>query len=140
MKFLYRHGWVALWGAIFLVQSAFAQQKQGAKDSVFQYEFKINTLSSLYEQSDVFVSTFYPNPVSIAESEYVEVECVIPATSSNVKIIVTNILGNVIGEYSLPSSHHIVRIPIVYFPIGIYFYTLSIGNQRLSTKKLVIKP
>ena len=55
------------------------------------------------------------------------------------KIVVHNILGNIVGEYSLPSFENFVRVKTDDLSAGIYFYTLYIDNEGVMTRKLIVR-
>jgi hypothetical protein len=55
------------------------------------------------------------------------------------KILVHNIIGNVVGEYALSPLDSSVRINTEDLSAGIYFYTLYVENEGVMTRKLIVK-
>jgi hypothetical protein len=91
--------------------------------------------ATIYNSRHIVVYDVYPNPaVEIANLAY-------KLTSDQVKakILVHNILGNIIGEYALSSLETLVRIKTEDLSPGIYFYTLYVENEGVMTRKLIVK-
>lgn len=91
--------------------------------------------ATIYNSRHIIVYDVYPNPaVEIANLAY-------KLTSDQVKakILVHNILGNIIGEYVLSSLETLVRIKTEDLSPGIYFYTLYVENEGVMTRKLIVK-
>ena len=91
--------------------------------------------ATIYNSRHITVYDVYPNPaVEIANLAY-------KLTSDQVKakILVHNILGNIIGEYALSSLETLVRIKTEDLSPGIYFYTLYVENEGVMTRKLIVK-
>ncbi len=93
------------------------------------------------EKQDVYTSKFisikevYPNPVS----DYAYVDYKIQSDAIKAKILLHNLLGNVISEYELPPTGTSVRMKADDLSPGIYFYTLYIDNEGVMTRKLIVK-
>ena len=60
-------------------------------------------------------------------------------SSAEAKIIIHNILGSPIDEYSLPSAENRVKIRAESMGAGIYLYTLYLDNEGVITRKLIVK-
>lgn len=90
---------------------------------------------SLYSSRFITLHDVYPNPVI----DHAQVEYKILNDRIKAKIVVHNILGNPVGEYSLPSLESLVRIKTDDLSAGIYFYTLYIDNEGVMTRKLIVK-
>jgi hypothetical protein len=90
---------------------------------------------NIFFSQDISIKDIYPNPV--IENAYIDYNL----TSERVKakIVVHNILGNAVGEYSLPSGQNIVRIKIDDVSAGIYFYTLYLNEESVFTRKMMIR-
>ena len=122
-----------------VLQIAFAQQKQN-KETNGSYEGIPSVADDLlYHRDEFSVSTMFPNPFSLSENSYVELNYAIPFSIATAKITLTNILGTTVGEYFLMYSQKTIRIYTSHFSPGIYFYTLSIDGKNISTKKIVVK-
>lgn len=79
------------------------------------------------------ISSAYPNPASGFTAINYAVES---ANNSTLKI--TDELGQVVYDKTLENTKGTVKITTSEFKPGIYFYSLNVGNTRVSTKKLVI--
>ncbi len=89
-------------------------------------EFDINFMvdekperQNIYSSRDITIKDVYPNP--IVENAYIDYKLL----SDNVKakVIVHDILGNIVGEYPLVSAETLIRIKTEGLTSGIYFYT-----------------
>ncbi len=105
-------------------------------------EFGLNfTVEEKPEKQNIYSSRFitihdvYPNPVI----DHAVVDYRISSDEVKAKIVVHNILGNVVGEYSLPTMESFVRFRTDDLSAGIYFYTLYIDNEGVMTRKLIVR-
>ena len=105
-------------------------------------EFSLNfTVEEKPEKQNIYSSRFmtlhdvYPNPVV----DHAIVDYRILNDQIKAKIVVHNLLGNVVGEYSLPSMENFVRFKTEDLSAGIYFYTLYIDNEGVMTRKLIVR-
>lgn len=100
----------------------FAVEERSAKDDI-------------YASPHIILHDVYPNPVV----DYAYVNYNMINEEIEAKIIIHNILGNPIDEYSLPSSENRVKIRAESMNAGIYFYTLYLDNEGVMTRKLIVK-
>jgi len=91
--------------------------------------------ATVYTSRYVTVYDIYPNPA--VEEAFVDYD--LANDNVNAKILVHNILGNIIGEYALSAMEKRVRIKIEDQSAGIYFYTLYVENEGVMTRKLIVK-
>jgi hypothetical protein len=91
--------------------------------------------ATIYNSRYITVYDVYPNPA--VEEAFVDYDLL--SDNVNAKILVHNILGNIIGEYALSSLEKKVRIKIEDQSAGIYFYTLYVENEGVMTRKLIVK-
>lgn len=105
-------------------------------------EFSLNfTVEEKPEKQNIYSSRFmtlhdvYPNPVV----DHAIVDYRILNDQIKAKIVVHNLLGNVVGEYLLPSMENVVRFKTEDLSAGIYFYTLYIDNEGVMTRKLIVR-
>lgn len=105
-------------------------------------EFELNfSVEEKPEKQNIYSSRFvtlhdvYPNPVV----DQAVVDYKIMNDQIKAKIVVHNILGNVVGEYSLPSLENFVRVKTDDLSAGIYFYTLYVDNEGVMTRKLIVR-
>lgn len=89
----------------------------------------------IYTSNDITIQNLYPNPLST----YAEVGYFIQNDRRKAKIVIHNIVGNIVGEYELPASETKVKIRAEDLNAGIYFYTLYIDNEAAMTRKLIVK-
>ncbi|HET9486597.1 MAG TPA: T9SS type A sorting domain-containing protein [Chryseosolibacter sp.] len=89
----------------------------------------------VYTSPHIILHDIYPNPV--VDFAYVNYDMI--SDKVEAKIIIHNILGNPIDEYSLPSAENKVKIRAESMNAGIYFYTLYLDNEGVVTRKLIVK-
>lgn len=75
-----------------------------------------------------------PNPVAHAA----RVDFNLPNWSANSKVVVYNMVGEVMTEVALTKSQGAAQIDASELANGVYFYALVVNDQVLSTKKLVV--
>lgn len=105
-------------------------------------EFEANFLveekpekQSLYNSRYITLHDVYPNPVT----DHAFVEYKIQNDRVKARIVIHNIVGNIVGEYDLPLMENKVKIHTEELNAGVYFYTLYIDNEGVLTRKLVVK-
>lgn len=91
--------------------------------------------ATIYNSRYITVYDVYPNPA--VEEAFLDYD--LASDNVNAKILVHNILGNIIGEYALSALEKRVRIKIEDQSAGIYFYTLYVENEGVMTRKLIVK-
>ena len=100
----------------------------------FMVEEKVEK-ESIYSSRHITVYDVYPNPASVeAFVDYKVFDDKIKA-----KIVIHNILGNAVDEYTLPFVENKVKIRAESLSAGIYFYTLYIDNEGVITQKLIVR-
>jgi hypothetical protein len=90
---------------------------------------------SIYSSRFVTLHDVYPNPAI----DQAVVDYKILNDKVEAKIVVHNLLGNVVGEYSLPILENLVRVKTDELSAGIYFYTLYVDNESVMTRKLIVR-
>ncbi len=89
----------------------------------------------LFQNEQITISNLYPNPaVSSATFKYS-----LHSPSTKAKVIVRSILGQVVGEYNLDAQQQTLKIEVENLVSGMYFYTLSVDEKNLVTKKFLVK-
>lgn len=104
----------------------------------FELNFEIEEKpekQSIYSSRSITLHDVYPNPVI----DHAVVDYRITNDQVKAKILVHNILGNVVGEYSLPALENLVRVKTDDLTAGIYFYTLYVDNESVMTRKLIVR-
>ena len=94
-----------------------------------------STKLDIFTHPQIILHDVYPNPV--VDYAFVNYDLLNPETDA--KIIIHNILGNMIDEYDLPASENKVKIRAESMNAGIYFYTLYLDNEGVVTRKLIVK-
>ncbi len=89
----------------------------------------------LFSNEWLTVSNIYPNPAS----DYAEFDYSLKTSDREAKIIICNILGNPISEYSLDKNDRKLRINTRDMPTSVYFYRLAIDGNSVATKKLLVR-
>jgi hypothetical protein len=91
--------------------------------------------ATIYNSRFITLYDVYPNPA--VEAAFLDYH--LANDQVKAKILVHNILGNIIGEYTLSSLENRVRIKTEDQSAGIYFYTLYVENEGVMTRKLIVK-
>ena len=103
-------------------------------DLNFNVEEKL-TKANIYNSRHITLYDVYPNPAV----EHANVAYKLASDQVKAKILVHNIIGNVIGEYTLSAFDSTVRIKTEDLNAGIYFYTLYVDNEGVMTRNLIVK-
>ncbi len=90
---------------------------------------------NIYSSRNITVQDVYPNPVT----DFANIDYRILNDNIHAKITLHNILGNVLGEYELPTLESMVKVRTESLSSGIYFYTLYVDNEAVMTRKIVVK-
>ncbi len=106
------------------------------------HEFELNFVvdemkpeKNIYNSRHITVQDVYPNPVT----DFAYIDYRILNDEISAKITLHNILGNVLGEYQLPTLESKIKVRTETLSSGIYFYTLYIDNEAVMTRKIVVK-
>lgn len=89
----------------------------------------------IFRNDKISLSAAYPNPASAAAT----IEYDLQPTAGSARITLFNVLGNVVGEYPLARDARTVILVTANLNPGVYFYTLSLDNRSLVTRKLIVK-
>lgn len=104
--------------------------------SSFSYAQNLQAITSTTgEANKIEISEAYPNPAV----HYIQFDYRMMDRTAEGKITVYNLLGSVIGNYKLNNYDNRIQIPVDNLKAGIYFYTISLNNKSLITKKFVVK-
>ncbi|HEX9651289.1 MAG TPA: T9SS type A sorting domain-containing protein [Cyclobacteriaceae bacterium] len=88
-----------------------------------------------YESAEIFLRDIYPNPAS--ENAFLDYQ--LKVEEQEVKIIIHNVLGSIVGVHPLSFHESQLKIPIQDLNPGVYFYTLYLNTRSVTTKKFVVK-
>ncbi|MGM0579158.1 MAG: T9SS type A sorting domain-containing protein [Bacteroidota bacterium] len=103
-----------------------------------EVELNVNNERSqelFYSKKDIQVKSFFPNPaVKSAVMEYS-----ISSFEHDAKITLQNVLGSIIDTYELSPDENKLTISTENLNPGVYFYTLTIDDEGLATRKLIVK-
>jgi hypothetical protein len=87
-----------------------------------------------FSKKDVEVKSFFPNPaVKLAIMEYS-----INSNEYDAKITLQNVLGSIVNTYNLSPEENKLTISTEDLNPGVYFYTLTIDDEGLATRKLIV--
>ena len=92
----------------------------------------------LFNNEHISVSSIYPNPASTSAA----VKYRFAGGLREAKIVLCNVLGNVVGEYRLsPEARGMseLHISTTALASGVYFYTLSLDGRNVVTRKLIVR-
>lgn len=104
----------------------------------FDINFAVEELAerkSIYDSHFISLTDAYPNPA--AESAQVDYKIHKPAPSY--KIVLRNLLGNVVGDYLLSASETKLKMRTDDLNAGIYFFSLYIDGEGVLTRKIMVK-
>jgi len=91
--------------------------------------------AAIYSSDYIILHDVYPNPVKdIAYAEYR-----LLSERTKAKLVIHNILGNIMEDLDLPFSENKVKIKAENLNSGVYFYTLYLDNIGLITRKFIVK-
>lgn len=90
---------------------------------------------SIYDSHFITLTDAYPNPAV----ESAQVDYKIHKTQPSYTIILRNLLGNVVGDYRLPTSETKLKMRTDELNAGIYFFTLYIDGEGVLTRKILVK-
>ncbi len=79
--------------------------------------------------------TSFPSPAI----ESVELSFEIPGSFNNAQLTVHNLFGNEIATIPVTAVRGSTLLDVTGYNPGVYFYTLTVDNQRLLSKKFVVK-
>ncbi|MFD1143226.1 T9SS type A sorting domain-containing protein [Larkinella insperata] len=88
----------------------------------------------MYSNDQITVSNIYPNPAN----EFAEIDYKITGNVKDAKLTFYNVLGAQVADHTLDGNEGKVRIVTRDMNSGLYFYRLSIDNQKIVTKKLMV--
>lgn len=91
--------------------------------------------ANIYNSRHITLYDVYPNPAV----EHANAAYKLASDQVKAKILVHNIIGNIVGEYALSPLDSSVRIDTEGLSAGIYFYTLYVENEGVMTRKLIVK-
>jgi hypothetical protein len=89
----------------------------------------------LFSNDKISISSVYPNPASA----FASIDYHLGGEANSAKIILCNVLGSVVGEYTLVKDARKLNISTMDLTSGVYFYSLYVDGKTLVTRKLIIK-
>ncbi|HTE34277.1 MAG TPA: T9SS type A sorting domain-containing protein [Chryseolinea sp.] len=116
---------------------AFSKSNPG-QSLEFELNFNVEEKAekiSIYSSRFVTLHDVYPNPVV----DQAVVDYKILNDRVKAKLVVHNLLGNVVGEYTLPIFENLIRVKTDDLSPGIYFYTLYVDDESVITRKLIVR-
>jgi hypothetical protein len=87
------------------------------------------------QKATIEISEAYPNPAS----QVLNFAYQLKNNNDEAKVLIHNLLGSLVAEIKLSAFDSQVQIPVSDYKAGIYFYTISVNNQNVVTKKFIIK-
>lgn len=91
--------------------------------------------NALFVSDDLQLDEIYPNPVT----EFAIINYQLKNVDVEAKIVLHNVLGSIMDEYDLLPYENKLKITTDRFNPGVYFYTLYIDGDGVTTHKLVIR-
>jgi hypothetical protein len=80
-------------------------------------------------------SNAYPNPAH----KFVQFDYNLNKVSAQTHLVIYNLLGNVVKEIAITDQQGSLKVNTSDLTEGIYFYSLLINNESMTTHKLIIK-
>ncbi|MCB2221217.1 MAG: T9SS type A sorting domain-containing protein [Bacteroidetes bacterium] len=81
------------------------------------------------------LSNAYPNPAN----KFVQLDYDLKKVSANSHLVIYNLLGNVVKNIAIAEPMGSLKVNTSDLTEGIYFYSLLVNNESLTTHKLIIK-
>ena len=104
-------------------------------DDLFWGVLLVSPDDKLFSNDQIEISNLYPNPATDrVYFNYVFADAVVTA-----KITIRNVLGSVIEEKELLHGANKLEINIQQYVAGMYFYSLSINQKSVMTKRFMVK-
>lgn len=94
------------------------------------------TENRMFVNDRITVSNIYPNP---AVGDFADVDYQFLAPIGEAKLVLVNIVGAPVAEYSLEPQERKIRISTHNMTNGLYFYQLSLDGRTVATKKLLVR-
>ncbi len=88
-----------------------------------------------FKDLPIELSEAYPNPAR----DEINFDYQLNSSVGEVKVIMHNVLGNIVGEYELSAFDSHLTIRTDGMQSGIYFYTVSVDGQNALTRKIIIR-
>ncbi|MFL5765099.1 MAG: T9SS type A sorting domain-containing protein [Bacteroidia bacterium] len=85
------------------------------------------------DQQEVSVAA-YPNPAS----NFVSINYDVKNAFTSGRITITDMLGKQVNQLAVNGRQGTAKLDVSEMPAGIYFYSLIIDNNTMSTKKLIV--
>ena len=89
----------------------------------------------LFSNDKISISSIFPNPAGA----YASIDYSLTNHTHTAKIILCNVLGNVVREYILVRDARRLNISTLELTSGVYFYSLYVDGKNVVTRKLIIK-
>lgn len=89
----------------------------------------------LYSSSELDLKEIYPNPVV----DFAILSYELKNKETEAKIVLHNVLGSIVNEYDLIPFENKLKIQTESLNPGVYFYTLYIDGDGITTHKIVIR-
>ncbi|MEM6298158.1 MAG: T9SS type A sorting domain-containing protein [Bacteroidota bacterium] len=108
---------------------------------IFGFSFSVQANAeyplSFFDLKDlpIELSEAYPNPAR----DEINFDYQLNSNVGEVKIVMHNVLGNIVGEYELNAFDSHLTIRTDGMQSGIYFYTVSVDGQNALTRKIIIR-
>jgi hypothetical protein len=89
----------------------------------------------MFLNEHIRVSNAYPNPAdNIAEVDYQ-----LTGPVSEAKMVLLNLLGSPVAEYSMEPGDHTLRMQTRDLATGYYLYQLTVDGKKVATKRLIVR-
>lgn len=120
-----------------IVANTWASNNPTTKTAIPTFAIALSSADNdtLFADKNISISGIYPNPAT----DFIGFRYVMTNPNTVARIIIRNVLGSVVAEQILSPNERLVRISVENFVSGVYFYTLSVNDKNINTKKFLIR-
>lgn len=121
---------------ILVIPLVFSQQQTSVtgEDSIQKSSISSQQYSKENLVKKIRIGNAYPNPAIYNT----QIEYSLPAETTSSKIIIRNLLGDVVIEQNIKDLQGKVNISVSELEGGVYFYSLIFNGTTITTRKLII--
>ena len=118
-----------------IIQYCFFNAADATDETCQTVSYCVDCVQSVAEQNmEIEVGEIYPNPLKGLGS----ISYSLPSTPTNAKLVVYNMVGEVVKETIITSKNGVLLINGADFESGIYLYSIQMDGKASAMKKLVV--
>lgn len=116
------------------VKYTFYELDNPDNQSSFTVNYNAEDELSVYDPTTSEISGAYPNPAN----REVNIDFVLNNTGKY-RLVIYDLLGNIVKDIAISENEGSLKLNTSTFNEGIYFYSLLVNNESITTHKLIIK-